>query len=98
MLPNFLLGFLLPCVCAERARQSGETQRTRFLLLIGLWAVAFPLFAQQDAADTTAASTQGPTVEEGKLYLAPLPVLAANPAFGFIYGAAAFYLNLNETF
>lgn len=29
------------------------------------------------------------SVQQGKLYLSPLPVLAANPAFGFIYGAAA---------
>lgn len=28
-------------------------------------------------------------IEQGKLYLSPLPVLAANPAFGFMYGAAA---------
>lgn len=26
--------------------------------------------------------------EAGKLYLSALPVIAANPAFGFIYGAA----------
>ena len=32
-------------------------------------------------------STQ--TVEVGKLYLAPLPVISSNPAFGFVYGAAA---------
>ena len=28
-------------------------------------------------------------IEIGKLYLTPLPVLASNPAFGFMYGAAA---------
>ena len=29
------------------------------------------------------------TVEQGKLYIAPLPVISSNPAFGFVYGAAA---------
>lgn len=31
-------------------------------------------------------STQ--TVEVGKIYFAPLPIIASNPAFGFMYGAA----------
>lgn len=29
------------------------------------------------------------TIRQNKLYLSPLPVIASNPAFGFIYGAAA---------
>lgn len=41
--------------------------------------------AQERAAAT--AATSG--VESGKLYLSPLPVIASNPAFGFIYGMAA---------
>ncbi|WP_083634344.1 BamA/TamA family outer membrane protein [Saccharicrinis aurantiacus] len=28
-------------------------------------------------------------VKEGKLYLAPIPILVSNPAFGFMYGGAA---------
>lgn len=29
------------------------------------------------------------TVETGKFYISPLPIISSNPAFGFIYGAAA---------
>lgn len=29
------------------------------------------------------------TVQKNKLYLTPLPVISSNPAFGFVYGAAA---------
>jgi Omp85 superfamily domain len=32
---------------------------------------------------------KGTALRQNKLYLAPLPVISSNPAFGFVYGAAA---------
>lgn len=35
------------------------------------------------------AAQKDTTVRQNKLYLSPLPVISSNPAFGFVYGAAA---------
>jgi hypothetical protein len=37
----------------------------------------------------TGAQNDTSSVERGKLYITPMPVLGSNPAYGFIYGAAA---------
>jgi len=43
---------------------------------------------KEDSLSTTLNKTTS-DVEAGKLYVAPLPILASSPAFGFMYGAAA---------
>ncbi|WP_346863106.1 BamA/TamA family outer membrane protein [uncultured Draconibacterium sp.] len=41
------------------------------------------------AAFTGNAQSDSVSVEVGKFYLSPLPIISSNPAFGFVYGAAA---------
>ncbi|GJM63208.1 BamA/TamA family outer membrane protein [Persicobacter diffluens] len=58
------------------------------VLALALMTLVFPQWTMaQDAQDAEQINANLP--EKGKLYLAPIPVLASNPAFGFVYGAAA---------
>ncbi|MBS2211983.1 BamA/TamA family outer membrane protein [Carboxylicivirga mesophila] len=47
-----------------------------------------PEIAEERAEQEKAASSV-PDIKVGKLYFTPIPALAANPAFGFVYGMAA---------
>ncbi len=52
--------------------------------------ICFAVFTNvAEAQDTNEPEQENTGVQKGKLYLAPLPVVGANPAFGFFYGAAA---------
>ncbi|OHX65812.1 BamA/TamA family outer membrane protein [Flammeovirga pacifica] len=59
------------------------TKRTIALLCF----LSFCVHAQEDEEENNKKKSQ--EVKQGQLYMAPLPVLASNPAFGFIYGFAA---------
>lgn len=52
---------------------------TRLIPVISFISIALHVAGQSDSAN----------IEVGKFYISPLPILASNPAFGFIYGAAA---------
>lgn len=64
------------------------------IALFTLLAFSSSVIAQTDSTQ----ESSGPI--EGKMYLSPLPVIGANPAFGFFYGAAvsgSMYLGNTQT-
>lgn len=78
------------------------SKRLATLMLLGLF-FSTPLLAQQTSkekkAEAKAAKKTKPP-EKGDIYFAPLPVVGANPAFGFVYGvgaAASWYMGDPKT-
>ena len=55
--------------------------KTRYLFLV--------LTLLSLSYNSTVAQSDSTNIKVGKLYLSPLPIIASNPAFGFMYGAAA---------
>ncbi len=58
-----------------------------YTILLLLCSFSVNAFDHQEEKEEIEAHTAGPKV--GKLYLSPIPVIASNPAFGFVYGVAA---------
>lgn len=68
-------------------------QKVFFLILCSLFSMnAFPQETKEDSKQTNKevkAAKKDKAPEKGEIYFSPLPVIGANPAFGFIYGVGA---------